>query len=883
MKKYLKEKPKPKKTNNQNKLKKVLYPSNTKPITLETNTGTNNQKMQKKQLNKQALKQKQKNGPTSPNSRRAPKDKNEPLMNKSQNNNSLLELDYLNFSKIELGFNKLNSSFDDDIFSSKIFKQEGKQIVSNRYNGIDSSMDTIKTDTNNNNLIEESKENLLKTPSTVCNYYDKSEAASSMKKVEVGNENENFMNTKNELRKNLDKLYENNENNKNNDIKYINVNTKQQNVVNWRLKDSIKITKNKSSNVNLKEKEKDNKDNKENKETKEKEFSKTLNEKNSGNNNNNIDKEINKIIFNIKQNNNSKTKQQMTKNENIINNNEKVEKIYRNNLMENYLNSKIKKRKNSFNMSSSKKNNYYNKMCSVPKENIAKTLKYTNNSSTKSINMQNNTAGITGNMNLKNNCTNNTNNTKNINSLININYNKTITGLLMNTNNSNLSNTCLNIENKKTNNTTNGIYYNNMQNTSNYKKGKHSTQQKPIILCYDQMKYDSYFVTPKNNSKITKGKVQSSNKSTKLDSNSRGNGNTNIKNNNTTVKNNNYNILVNTLSKAKNKSFNKNKINNDMMYKNYNSSNKINKFGKNNINNYINNKNYEKAKTNMKNNNKSSSSLIKQKGVMMNKNVDYSNTNINSILKILNSGGKENSQLLQNLLKKMNNSNTKSPMKKYKSSNALKISKTLTEQNILNRMQVTPKYYKIPKSGNAYTTTLVKKNIYINSNEKTGTEKLKNIKYNNSSIKKNYQILNSNNNYNEILGNLFNHKTQSDFKTNKYYILNNSNMNSNNNAKSNNNTNKYMINNNNEYGMDKHVKQKLLDRMNNATTNGWQFILRGNNPNNHNNGNKKVLMENLSEIMKSPNKNDFINNNTIISNESEDENEKKENNEKSQS
>jgi hypothetical protein len=80
--------------------------------------------------------------------------------------------------------------------------------------------------------------------------------------------------------------------------------------------------------------------------------------------------------------------------------------------------------------------------------------------------------------------------------------------------------------------------------------------------------------------------------------------------------------------------------------------------------------------------------------------------------------------------------------------------------------------------------------------------------------------------------------------------------------------------------MDKHVKQKLLDRMNNATNNGWQYILRGNNPNNHNNGNKKILMENLSEIMKSPDKNDFINNNTIISNESEDEKENKENNEK---
>ena len=160
MKKYLKEKPKTKKINNQNKLKKVLYPSNSKPITLETNTGTNNQKIQKKRLNKQS--QKQKKGPTSPITRRTPNNKNTKRnhpTNKSQNNNTFLELDYLNFSKIDLGLCKLNSSFDDDIFGSKIFKQEKKQIVSNRYNGIDSSMDTIKTETNNNNYIEESKEN----------------------------------------------------------------------------------------------------------------------------------------------------------------------------------------------------------------------------------------------------------------------------------------------------------------------------------------------------------------------------------------------------------------------------------------------------------------------------------------------------------------------------------------------------------------------------------------------------------------------------------------------------------------------------------------------------------------------------------------------------
>ena len=206
-------------------------------------------------------------------------------------------------------------------------------------------------------------------------------------------------------------------------------------------------------------------------------------------------------------------------------------------------------------------------------------------------------------------------------------------------------------------------------------------------------------------------------------------------------------------------------------------------------------------------------------------------------------------------------------MKKYKSSNTLKISKTLTEHNILNRMQVTPKYNKIPKGGNALTTTLVKRNYYIGSNDKNTNNKMK---YHNSTVKKNNnQFFGSNNNYKDILTNLFNHKTQSDFKTNKYFVLNNSNINSN-------NGNKYSNNNiNNEYGNDKHIKQKLLDRMNNATNSGWQYVIRGNKNNkNNNNENKKVLMENLSEIMKSPDKKDFINNDTIISNESDEEKEK---------
>ena len=61
---------------------------------------------------------------------------------------------------------------------------------------------------------------LLKTPSTICNYYDKSEATTSQKKNNCVN-NIKIDKEKNELRKNLDKLYEES---KNDDNIYINVN-----------------------------------------------------------------------------------------------------------------------------------------------------------------------------------------------------------------------------------------------------------------------------------------------------------------------------------------------------------------------------------------------------------------------------------------------------------------------------------------------------------------------------------------------------------------------------------------------------------------------------------------------------------------------------------
>ena len=80
--------PKSKKLNPQNKLKKVLYPRNSKPITFETYIGINNQKVKKKKYNKP--KQNKKNDTSiSPPPSRKTKNKNiqeKYQANKSQNN-----------------------------------------------------------------------------------------------------------------------------------------------------------------------------------------------------------------------------------------------------------------------------------------------------------------------------------------------------------------------------------------------------------------------------------------------------------------------------------------------------------------------------------------------------------------------------------------------------------------------------------------------------------------------------------------------------------------------------------------------------------------------------------------------------------------------------
>ena len=87
-----------------------------------------------------------------------------------------LELDYLNFSKIDLF--KLNQSFEDDIFTPN--NKRKKRIVEERYDDTISTMNgnstIIKNDEINleKNINSREKENILNTPSSMCNYYDQS-------------------------------------------------------------------------------------------------------------------------------------------------------------------------------------------------------------------------------------------------------------------------------------------------------------------------------------------------------------------------------------------------------------------------------------------------------------------------------------------------------------------------------------------------------------------------------------------------------------------------------------------------------------------------------------------------------------------------------------
>ena len=159
---------------------------------------------------------------------------------------------------------------------------------------------------------------------------------------------------------------------------------------------------------------------------------------------------------------------------------------------------------------------------------------------------------------------------------------------------------------------------------------------------------------------------------------------------------------------------------------------------------------------------------------------------------------------------------------KNNSFNHMKISKTLTEHNILNFIQATP------KSKNSFLsslTTVTKNGGYNNMN-------------NNHNKKNCYTSSAKMNPVNPHLTmiRVVKAKTQSALKSTSNGLLLKANVQS---------------------GYDKDVKQKLLDRMNKATKGNWNCLC--NNNNNTNNTNKKVddkkkLIENISAIIQTPNK-----------------------------
>ena len=207
----------------------------------------------------------------------------------------------------------------------------------------------------------------------------------------------------------------------------------------------------------------------------------------------------------------------------------------------------------------------------------------------------------------------------------------------------------------------------------------------------------------------------------------------------------------------------------------------------------------------------------------------------------LNSEIKNSFTIFQNIYKTINKSGIKSPDKEV-NNNLFKISKTLTENNIAHKIQGTPKNYKIQKFDSIPFTTIVKK-IFIGSSQKDNL-----IKFD-SSMKKKEKTKT------EQMKIIFKPKTQSDFKPYKNIVGNEFFKKTGNNGL------------NYEYGNDKHVKQKLLDRMNKATNN-WNYIFKGNK-------NKKIMDDGISNL-KSQNKdiyNNFYKNDNIISDGSEKEDE----------
>ena len=787
------------------KLKQILNKNKTKPIEIRTKIN----KGKKMQISKTHSMENISNKPK--NTTRVKSSNIQKL-----NNNSMEDLDYLNFSEIDIDFYKKNSSFEEDIFNPKYYnknKDEKKQIVQNRYN-MDTSFDTIKTayiiTESGDDYIDINKNIMIKTPSTICNYYDKSEIGSQVKNKNNNNINKNE-DKKIKYRKLKNKSIQIPNNNINNNILYYNqpINSNRTN----RIKPPKTFS---SSNIKL-----------------------TQNNNNYSHTKNNFYKSKGNTITNFMGVSKRKNKEDISSSILKKRNKEIKNNIYskvknQNNLMKNYLKNNIDKNKNK---------NYSN-------NNIKKKSFSTKNYS------GNITSQIIQNNKLITNC--------------NFTYNNDISNFInKKTNIQNLLKSTKEEKEEKegkdniNNNMNNNINQNNInQNNINYKDSPNEEEitsqnnkclnQKPIMLCLDKSKFNSYFITPTNSNSEKKGNTKNTTNSNNDKDKEKDINNDflNLKINNNIQENytgrNNPNSINNMRKDitVKRKILNKTNNNINSCNKSINSNTNININTNTTFSNYQNDKNDKPIiKVNLKKHIKSSSELIKFINVDI-KNKNNKNTKNNkSFLSTCTKGSINTSQVVKDLLNKKKI--LKSPLP-TKNNNTLKTSKTVKENNnFMNKTKTTPKYNKIHK-GETFST--IEKKNYIGSNQK-GYYSIKyelNLKNNNSNISKNKFIKNS-----------FRPKTQSDIKISKYNIKEDEYSKK---SKDNKDKNKETKENNNEYGMDKRVKQKLLDRMNKVSKNNFGYIW-GCNP-----GTKINVPDAFKEIMKSPNKENIYSNNNIYYN-----------------
>ena len=692
-------------------------------------------------------------------------------------NNSVEEFDYLNFSDIDIDLIKKISSNEKDIFNLDFYSKKPdnkKDIVQNRYNIIDTSFNTSKKEEIINKSVDEyieiNKNNLIKTPSTICNYYD------------IDSEKKNFNNNKIEEIKKTKLLNKQIKIEKNCVINYNNP------IYTQRTKSK---QYNSSSNINIQQ-----------------------NTKRKFNNTNVGFYKHKKTISNIySKEKKFKTKEIMTP---ITNDRNKIKtnktssqtKFNNKNLMKSYLeiNNKI----------------FNNKTHSNKDKKFLSIKQYSEYISSKVI---------------KKNKTN---------SNCNFTFNNDITSYLKKKQTiQDLFDSIKEIKETINNN----LEQNSSNESEENKENINQKKQKPIMLCLNKPKYNSYFKTPKNSNSDKKGKKStiSNDKYNEIHL-----GKNNIVLPNYTGRNYQKScesikrdIIVKRKKKEKTNDFGNSNINyctksiNSSMnaiIKNNNNSAKMNITFHNYINDCI---DKPIIRVNLKKHIKSTSQLMK----FINVNSRSNKQKVRDKAKNQNSRCLSNksfvstctkrtintSQLIKDLLTKKNI--LKSPTQTKNNNSMLKTSKTSKENtsSFINKVKSISKSSRHKKDDK--NSTKQNKNLVGSNNNKYYSMKYEtNLKGNASSKierNKNNKIYNKNSQNKNCLK----PKTQSDIKVHKFNIKEE-------------NKENIFRNENEEYGMDKRVKQKLLDRMNKVTKNTFSNIW----------GTKKNN-DNFSEMMKTP----FIN------------------------